>query len=129
MNLTTLLSEMETALEAGVSDLEVHSTFSPSRINPPAAIFSVGQGRYHDNFDGSMTVEVMVTLFTSRADDRAGQEKLHSYLLPTSVADAIEDGTYTQDVSVVVTSWEQPASVSVGGTDYFAVGFRVECFD
>ncbi len=128
MNISTLLDEIKVALAAGVSNVDVYDTV-PGRINPPAAILSLGQGRYHDTFDGSMTVEVLVTLLASRADERAGQDKLHSFLLPTAVVAAIEDGTYTQNVDVVVVSWESPASVEVGGTPYYTVGFRVECID
>lgn len=128
MNITTLVSEIKTALDATLSDVDSFDTI-PSRVNPPAAIISLGQGRYHDTFGGSMTTEILVTMLTSRADDKSGQAKLHSFLLPTSVVDAIEDGTYTQNVDVKVASWEAPGTVDIGGTSYFAVGFRVEAID
>lgn len=128
MNVSTLLDELKVAILAGTTNVDVFDTV-PSRVNPPSAVLSLGQGRYHDTFDGSMTLEILVTLLTSRADDRSGQDKLHSFLLPTSIVGAIEDGTYTQDVAVKVASWESPGTIDIGGQSYFAVGFRVEAID
>lgn len=131
MDVTTLLDELDTALTAGVTNVTVFDTV-PSRINPPAAVFTTGEGRYDETFENSMRVNVQCLVLTSRSNDRAGQDKLHTFLDPThadSVKTAVEAGTYTQDVSAVVTGWDAPATLDVAGTSYFVVAFQIEAID
>lgn len=126
LNLATLLGEVETALDT-ISGLRVSDTI-PERIAPPIAVCTLGQVAYDQSFDGSMDVEVEVTVIVGRQSIRSGQTDLYGYMAPTgsgSIKAAIEGGTYTQDVAVRVTGVPGLIDIDVAGGSYIGATFSV----
>lgn len=113
-----------------ISGLRVMST-EPDSVNPPSAAvglqtvtFDRAFGRGHDE------LEFVVRLYASRADDRAGQRKLDSYIAgsgASSVKAAIE-GDLTLDGAAIqcrVTGVDNYGVYEVGGTPYYGAEFAV----
>lgn len=132
MNLDNVRSELGTAL-GSVSGLRVFS-YTPSTVEPPAAIVGQGSVTYDATFAGSMTSDFGVLVIVARADDRNANSRLNDYLTPTgsgSIKVALEaDQTVGGEASyVTVTGADAPGEVEYGGTQYLAVQFDVEVGD
>lgn len=132
MNLDTVRTELALAL-GDISGLRTFA-YSPSTLEPPAAVVGQGEITYDATFAGSMTASFGVLVVVSRSDDRNGNSRLNDYLTPTgsgSIKAAIEsDPTLNGSVGyVVVNGAAAPSEVEMAGTSYLAVEFEVEAGD
>ena len=123
---------LKTRLET-ISGLRA-SSWLTGNINPPVALIGLRPPvEFDQDFDGHAVYRWTITVYVSRADDRAGQDKLDGYLSQsgaTSVKAAIEgDNTLGGEVgSVRVTEISQWGDVTVGDVSYLAAEFAAETF-
>jgi hypothetical protein len=117
---------------ATISGLQVSDTFT-GEITPPAA--QVGMPRvtaYHSTMQrGRMQVAGQIYVFTSRADERVGQEQLAGYADPTGSGSVIAAvygsktlGGVVEDI--IIRSFEPLGADEVGEIPYFVGVFEWE---
>lgn len=126
LNVATVMTELQTALDT-IDGLRVSDTI-PDSVNPPIAVCGFGGITYNRTFDGSVDLEVEVTVIVGRQSSRTGQTDLYGYLstgTATSIKDAIETGSYTQNVDVRVDGAPAVVDVELAGTNYLGVQFPV----
>lgn len=122
---------IETRL-ATISGLQVSDTFT-GELTPPAA--QVGMPRvtaYHSTMQrGRMQVAGQIYVFTSRGDERVGQEALMGYANPTGtgsvVAAVYGDKTLGGKVEdIIIRTFEPLGAEEVGDIPYFVGVFEWE---
>jgi hypothetical protein len=129
--LLEIMQGIETRL-ATISGLQVSDTFT-GEITPPAA--QVGMPRvtaYHSTMQrGRMQVAGQIYVFTSKADERVGQEALMGYANPTGtgsvVAAVYGDKTLGGKVEdIIIRTFEPLGADEVGDIPYFVGMFEWE---
>lgn len=131
--LTDIRSGLATRLGT-ISGLRTAATM-PEQINPPIAVVSPVTVNYDLNAQNGLTQYTMlVTLVVARADARAAQNQLDSFVAPTgagSVKAAIEaDRTLGGTVNTCrVTQVANYSMVDTLDVPYLAVDFTVEVYD
>lgn len=104
---------------------------SPERISVPAAAIEVSSIDYDQTFGKRLhEYPFTVRVYTSRADDKAGQDRLDAFLDPTgdvSVKAAIEADTSLGGVAETcrVTGVDNYGVYEVAGTNYYGAEFAV----
>ncbi len=103
----------------------------PDRLNPPAAAVGLTSLTFDQTFGRGLDVfELVVRLYASRADDRAGQDRLDAFLAGSgalSVKAALEADKSLAGIaqSLHVTAVENYGVYDVGGTGYYGAEFSV----
>lgn len=104
-SVTTVLDAVAAAITAGVTGIRVFS-YSPDSIAPPTAVVEVERIEFDSNFQrGCDEMDVRVSVFISRADDRTGLAKLRTFMGGsgvTSLKTAIESSQTLAGVVEVV---------------------------
>lgn len=107
------------------------SNYAPDRISVPAYAIELASLDYDKTFGRRMhEVPFTVRVYTSRADDKAGQDRLDAFIDPTgalSIKGAIEGDTTLGGVAETcrVVSLDNYGVYEVGGTAYFGAEFSV----
>jgi hypothetical protein len=129
--LLEIMQGIETRL-ATISGLQVSDTV-PGEITPPAAMVGVPPiENYHATFGrGRMRLSGQIWVFTSKADERIGQEALAGYANPTGSTSIITavygDKTLGGKVEdIVIRSFRPLGLEEVGEIGYFGGVFEWE---
>lgn len=107
------------------------SNYAPDRVSVPAYAIELASLNYDQTFGRRVNeVPFTVRIYTSRADDKAGQDRLDAFIDPTgavSVKAAIEADTTLGGVAETcrVVSLDNYGVYEVGGTAYFGAEFSV----
>lgn len=136
--MTATLTQVRNALKAvleTIDGLNVYA-FPPGQVQVPAAVVAPGDGEfltYQTANGGAPNLNLTITLFVQRTQDRAGSEKLDGYLATsgaTSVYNAVE---LDQDLggavqSCIVTGARNFGTFSYGELSYFGADLDVEVY-
>lgn len=115
---------------SNIAGLRVLS-YAPDRVSVPAAAVEIESVEFDRTFGRGMDeFSLVVRLYASRADDRAGQDRLDTYLAGSgtaSVKAAIEADASLGGIAQTlrVTRVENYGVYEVAGVSYFGAEFRV----
>lgn len=136
--MTATITEVREALAGVLATIAGLNTygFPPGQVNVPAAVVAPGDGEflvYQTANGGAPTLNLTVTLFVQRTQDRAGTEKLDAYLATSgsnSVYNAVE---LDQDLggvvqSAVVLGARNFGTFTYGELSYFGADLDVEVY-
>lgn len=108
--------------------LRMHAAV-PHKIEPPAGIVQLGQGRNHADMDGGREVMWRVTVMLSRADDVRAQRTLYDFLSEDAAILAAFDADPTLGGTVDSArylGWDEPGPFDLAGTSYVGANLDVE---
>jgi len=131
MRVDTLLAELKTAWSNTFTGDTMYD-YPPAQINAPAVAVVLENVEYDSAFGGSMDATIRIQVFHA-----AAAVETPEYASMGELADSddggfkqvIEDGTYTQGVSVKVTGLSEIGMTNVAGADYFTFSIMVEAID
>lgn len=123
---TALLAQLQTI--SGLRSV----AHGPDRVSPPAAAVELSSLTYGRTFGANVLDEYQFTvrLYASRADDRAGQDRLDSFINAageTSVPQALAADQSLGGIAqvVMVTGMDNYGVYEVGTTPYYGAEFAV----
>lgn len=130
MNISALMDELGTALEA-IEGLRVYPYYI-DRVAPPAAVVGWPEPiTFDETFGrGSDRLTLPVYVVVGKVDARSARNELSGFLAasgPTSVKQAVDNGTYTQADSVTVRE-ARVEVLTISAVDYLSGVFDVDIY-
>jgi len=135
--MTATISQARAALAAAlVMDGVQVNAFPPGTINVPALVITPGQGQflnYRASFDGQADLDLLVTVFVQRGQERSSNEQLDEFTAQSgtrSVFAAVENDPTLGGVvsSAAVLSAGSYGSFTFAGAEYLGITFTVEIY-